>query len=138
MVNGVVGVPQSIEDALFLLRQANVGGKMYFPLNQLLGNIGGGGGSNTNPNRQAKAFQGNVGAGGAGGSNFLIQTKKSYMQNQKKQQWIPLKQSLVDNKPISSDGKLPSSATGEHPLVYKSDDSSILNVPFDPTLYYKT
>jgi hypothetical protein len=57
MVNGVVGVPQSIEDALFLLRQANGGGKMSFPLNQLLGNINAaGGGSNTNPNRQAKAF----------------------------------------------------------------------------------
>ncbi len=70
MVNGVVGVPQSIEDALYLLRQANGGGKMPFPLNQLLGNATGG--SNTNPNRQAKAFTGNVGAGGAGGSNFLI------------------------------------------------------------------
>jgi hypothetical protein len=57
MVNGVVGVPQSIEDALFLIRQANGGGKMSFPLNQLLGNINAaGGGSNTNPNRQAKAF----------------------------------------------------------------------------------
>ena len=33
MVNGVVGVPQSIEDALYLLRQANGGGKMSFPLN---------------------------------------------------------------------------------------------------------
>lgn len=58
MVNGVVGVPQSIEDALYLLRQANGGGKMSFPLNQLLGNItaAAGGGPNTNPNRQAKAF----------------------------------------------------------------------------------
>ena len=44
----------------------------------------------------------------------------------------------MDNKPVSSDGKLPSSAPGEHPIGYKSDDSSILNVPFDPTLYYKT
>ena len=60
------------------------------------------------------------------------------MQNQKKQQWMPFKQSLMDNKPVTSDGKLLSSATGEHPLGYKSDDLSMLNVPFDPTLYYKT
>ena len=60
------------------------------------------------------------------------------MQNQKKQQLIPLKQSLMENKPVSSDGKLPGSASGEQPLGFKSDESSVLNVPFDPTLYYKT
>ena len=56
MVNGVVGVPQSIEDAFYLLRQANGGGKMSFPINQILGSITAGGASSTNPNRQAKAF----------------------------------------------------------------------------------
>ena len=60
------------------------------------------------------------------------------MQNQKKHQWIPVKQTLMDNKPVSSDGRLPISGAGEHPQGYKSDDSTILNVPFDPTLYYKT
>ena len=77
MVNGVVGVPQSIEDALYLLRQAH-GGSKSFPLNQLIPGVG----SNTNPNRQVKAFSGNIGPGGAGGSNFLTQTKKAYLHNQ--------------------------------------------------------
>jgi hypothetical protein len=44
----------------------------------------------------------------------------------------------METKPVSSDGKLPGSASGEHPLGFKTDDSSVLNVPFDPTLYYKT
>ncbi len=78
MVNGVVGVPQTIDEAVALLRQAASSKQSYGMPNSTGNNRG---------SVHNKAFAGIIGSGGgAGGSNFLLQTKKAYISSQKKQQ----------------------------------------------------
>lgn len=69
MANGVVGIPHTIDEAVAMLRSAANSKQSYAP-------------HTTGNNRASvnnKAFAGIIAGGGAGGSNFLLQTKKAYI-----------------------------------------------------------
>lgn len=83
MNNGIVGVPQSYSEAVAYLKQAasvkQPKSEAHSAPVDLLGGKGARGQVHT------KAFTGALSSGGgAGGSNFLLQTKKSYITSQKK------------------------------------------------------
>jgi hypothetical protein len=92
MMSAFVGMPSSIDDAVALLRQATTVKQINTQKNPPPINNS----SNNRGQLHSKAFAGISGPGGAGGSNFLIQTKKgkgifssldiAYIQGQKKHQ----------------------------------------------------